>query len=45
MLNNTSNNNITLAKLGTIIRVNLKQKRLHYMSYVLNLIAKAYLSS
>jgi hypothetical protein len=45
MLNNALNNNIILAKLGTIIRFNLKQKRLRYISYILNLIAKAYLYS
>ena len=45
MLNNALNNDTTLAKLGTIIRFNLKQKRLRYISHVLNLIAKAYLYS
>ena len=43
MLNNAPNNNIILVKLKAIIRFDLKQKRLYYISYILNLITKAYL--
>ena len=43
MLNNASNNNITLVKLSKTIRFKLIQKRLHYMGYILNLIAKSYI--
>jgi hypothetical protein len=43
VLNNAPNNDITLAKLRAVIRFDLKQKRLRYIGYVLNLIAKAYL--
>ena len=42
MLDNTPNNNTTLAKLKAIIGFDLKQKRLRYIGHVLNLIAKAY---
>jgi len=43
MLNNAPNNNIILAKLKATIRFDPKQKRLRYISHILNLIAKAYL--
>jgi hypothetical protein len=45
VLDNALNNDITLVKLGTIIGFDLKQKRLRYIGYILNLIAKAYLYS
>jgi len=37
------NNNILLTKLKIVIRFNLKQKGLYYISDILNLISKAYL--
>jgi len=43
VLNNASNNNITLVKLSKIIRFKPMQKRLYYISYILNLIAKSYI--
>jgi len=43
MLNNASNNNITLVKLGKIIRFEPMQKQLYYISYIFNLIAKSYI--
>ena len=43
MLNNASNNNITLVELGKAIGFELKEKRLRYMGHIFNLIAKAYL--
>jgi len=45
VLNNASNNNITLVKLGKAISFELKEKRLRYIRHILNLIAKAYLFS
>ena len=43
MLDNALNNNTTLIKLSKTIRFKLIQKRLHYMGYILNLIAKLYI--
>jgi len=43
VLNNALNNNITLVKLSKIIRFKPMQKRLRYMGYILNLIAKSYI--
>jgi hypothetical protein len=43
MLDNTSNNNITLIELSKSIGFDLKAKRLRYIRHILNLIAKAYL--
>jgi hypothetical protein len=43
MLDNASNNDITLVKLSKIIRFKPIQKRLRYMGYILNLIAKLYI--
>jgi hypothetical protein len=43
MLNNALNNNITLVKLRKTIRFEPIQKRLHYMGYIINLIAKSYI--
>jgi hypothetical protein len=43
MLNNASNNDIILIKLSKIIRFKLIQKRLYYISYIFNLIAKLYI--
>jgi hypothetical protein len=43
VLNNASNNDTTLVKLGKIIRFEPMQKQLRYMGYILNLIAKLYI--
>ena len=43
MLDNALNNNTTLIKLSKTIRFKLIQKRLRYISYILNLIAKLYI--
>ena len=43
MLNNAPNNNITLVKLRKTIRFKPIQKRLHYISYIINLVAKLYI--
>jgi len=43
VLNNALNNNITLIKLSKFIRFKLIQKRLCYIGYILNLVAKLYI--
>jgi len=43
MLNNALNNDTTLVKLGKPIGFELIQKRLRYMGYIINLIAKLYI--
>ena len=43
MLNNASNNDITLIKLSKTIGFKLVQKQLRYMGHILNLIAKSYI--
>ena len=43
MLDNALNNNIILAKLGLAIAFKLIAKRLRYIGYIFNLIAKAYI--
>jgi hypothetical protein len=43
VLNNTPNNNIILTELRKHIGFKPKKKRLCYINYILNLIAKAYL--
>ena len=43
MLNNALNNDITLIKLSKTIRFKLIQKRLRYISHILNLISKSYI--
>jgi len=43
VLNNALNNDITLIKLSKTIKFKLIQKRLYYISYILNLIAKSYI--
>ena len=43
MLNNASNNNTTLTKLIKTLGFNSKLKRLCYIGYIFNLIAKRYL--
>jgi len=43
VLNNALNNDTTLTELVKTIGFDLKQKRLRYIGYVLNLITKAYL--
>jgi hypothetical protein len=43
MLDNASNNDITLVKLSKIIGFEPMQKRLRYMGHILNLIAKSYI--
>jgi len=43
VLDNASNNDITLVKLGKTIRFELMQKRLRYIGHILNLIAKLYI--
>ena len=43
MLDNALNNNTTLIKLSKTIRFKPIQKRLRYIGYILNLIAKSYI--
>ena len=43
MLNNASNNNITLVKLSKTMRFEPMQKRLRCIGYIFNLIAKLYI--
>ena len=43
MLDNASNNDITLVKLGKTIGFKPMQKRLRCMGHILNLIAKLYI--
>jgi hypothetical protein len=43
VLDNASNNDITLIKLSKTIGFKLMQKRLRYIGYILNLIAKLYI--
>jgi hypothetical protein len=43
VLNNATNNNITLIKLAKLIDFNPLKQRLRYISHILNLIAKQYL--
>ena len=43
MLNNAPNNDITLAELRKTIGFEPIRKRLRYMGYILNLIAKLYI--
>jgi hypothetical protein len=43
VLDNALNNNTTLIKLRKYMGFNLIKKRLRYIGYILNLIAKAYL--
>jgi hypothetical protein len=43
VLNNALNNNITLVKLRKTIRFKPIQKRLRYISHIINLIAKLYI--
>ena len=43
MLDNASNNDITLIKLSKTIGFKLVQKQLRYMGHILNLIAKSYI--
>ena len=43
MLDNALNNNIILIKLSKTIGFKLMQKRLYYISYIFNLIAKLYI--
>jgi hypothetical protein len=43
VLDNALNNNTTLIKLGKTIGFKLIQKRLRYMGYIINLIAKLYI--
>ena len=43
MLDNALNNNTTLIKLSKTIRFKLIQKRLRYISHILNLISKSYI--
>jgi hypothetical protein len=45
VLNNTLNNNTILIKLKKYISFNLVIKRLYYISYIINLIIKAYIFS
>jgi len=43
VLDNAPNNDIILAELGKTIRFKPIRKRLRYMGYILNLIAKLYI--
>jgi hypothetical protein len=43
VLDNALNNNTTLVKLGKTIRFKPIQKRLRYIGYIINLIAKLYI--
>jgi hypothetical protein len=43
VLDNALNNNITLVKLGKTIGFEPIQKQLHYIGYIINLIAKLYI--
>jgi len=43
VLDNASNNDITLIKLSKTIGFKLVQKQLRYMGHILNLIAKSYI--
>jgi len=43
MLNNALNNDTTLVKLRKTIRFEPIQKRLRYISHIINLIAKSYI--
>ncbi len=45
VLDNTTNNNTTLIELSKSLDFDLKERRLRYIGYIINLIAKQYLFS